>query len=422
MKKTPKIELVMKRLLLCAASLLLVVGCQLPRPALLKEGAAPLSVRMVESEMLRNPSPTNLDGIPEGRVKWNYTTGLELLSFLDVARLYERADVEAYVERYYDTMIRPDGSILTYKRTNFNLDHICPGRPLFHLFDRSGEERYRMALDTLHSQMEGQPRTVEGGYWHKKIYPHQMWLDGLYMAEPFHAEYVKRYIAPTDPERAAEIERDIANQFLLAARYTYDPQTELLRHAWDSSKQMFWCDPATGQSAHAWGRAVGWYLVALVETLDILNPEVEGREQMLQILNDLYKVLPRYASPESGMWYQVLDSPEREGNYEEATASIMFIYAQLKAVRKGYLPAEMAQEAISRYEKFVERFIRENEDGTLSMTDCCAVGGLGGKQMRDGSFEYYLSEPIIENDCKGVGPFVWASLEYEYAQGRLQAI
>ncbi len=412
----------MKKTLLFAALLSLLVACNSSKPALLADGAEPLSVRMVQSEMHRNPSPTNLDGIPEGQVKWNYTTGLELQSFLDAARLYEREDIESYVERYYDTMVRPDAQILTYKRTNFNLDHICPGRPLFTLYERTGEERYRMALDTLHSQMEGQPRTPEGGYWHKKVYPNQMWLDGLYMAEPFHAEYVKRYIATSDPERAAEIERDIVNQFLLAARYTYDPETELFRHAWDSSKQMFWCNPETGQSAHAWGRAVGWYAIAIVETLDYLSPEAEGREGMIQILNHLYKVLPRYASPKSGMWYQVLDSPEREGNYEEATSSIMFIYAQLKGVRKGYLPAQMQEDALERYERFVERFVRENEDGTISMTDCCAVGGLGGKQMRDGSFEYYLSEPIIENDCKGVGPFVWASLEYEYAKGRLAEI
>uniref|UniRef100_UPI0040577793 glycoside hydrolase family 88/105 protein n=1 Tax=Alistipes sp. TaxID=1872444 RepID=UPI0040577793 len=412
----------MKKTLLFAAPLSLLVACNSSNPSLLADGSEPLSVRMVQSEMRRNPSPTNLDGIPEGQVKWNYTTGLELQSFLDVAEKYDREDVEAYVERYYDTMVRPDAQILTYKRTNFNLDHICPGRPLFTLYERTGEERYRMALDTLHSQMEGQPRTPEGGYWHKKVYPHQMWLDGLYMAEPFHAEYVKRFIATADPERAAEIERDIVNQFLLAARYTYDPETELFRHAWDSSKQMFWCNPETGQSAHAWGRAVGWYAIAIVETLDYLSPEAEGREGMIQILNHLYKVLPRYASPQSGMWYQVLDSPEREGNYEEATSSIMFIYAQLKGVRKGYLPKEMQGEALERYERFVERFVRENEDGTISITDCCAVGGLGGKQMRDGSFEYYLSEPIIENDCKGVGPFVWASLEYEYAKGRLATI
>ena len=412
----------MKKILLSALSMLAAVACTSSKSALLADGAQPLSVRMVESEIQRNPSPTNLDGIPEGKVKWNYTTGLELQAMLDAARLYEREDFDHYVARYYDTMVRPDGSILTYKRTNFNLDHICPGRPLFTIYDRTGEERYRMALDTLHSQMEGQPRTAEGGYWHKKVYPHQMWLDGLYMAEPFHSEFVKRYIAPQNPELAAEIERDIVNQFLLAARYTYDAKTELFRHAWDSSKEMFWCDKETGQSAHAWGRAVGWYVVALVETLDYLSPEAEGREGMIEILNHLYKVLPRYASPESGMWYQVLDCPEREGNYQESTCSIMFIYAQLKAVRKGYLPAEMEAEALKRYEQFVERFIRENEDGTISMTDCCAVGGLGGKQMRDGSFEYYLSEPIIENDCKGVGPFIWASLEYEYAQGRLAEI
>lgn len=409
----------MKRIFTILSVAVAISACSSHR-GLLSEGTTPLSVRMVESEIMRNPKAVNLDGIPEGEVKWNYTTGLELLSFMDVARFYERPDFYEYAYNYYDTMVQSDGSVLTYRKDKYNLDHVCPGRPLFEIYQRTGDERFMKVIDTLHSQLLEQPRTPEGGYWHKKIYPNQMWLDGLYMAEPFHAEYVERFVATRDVNSAEEIERDIVNQFVLAAKYTHDPETGLLRHAWDSSKEMFWCDKTTGQSQHSWGRGLGWYTVAIVEVLDYLSPTVEGREHLIEILNHIMVTLPKYADKKSGMWYQVLDCPEREGNYEESTCSIMFIYAQLKGVRKGYLPKEMEQEAIRNYERFVERFVKENEDGTISITNCCAVGGLGGKQMRDGSFEYYLSEPIIDNDCKGVGPFIWASMEYESRRGNIE--
>ena len=405
----------MKKWFLMGWMIALVCGCA-PQQGLLSEGARPLSLRMVESEMARNPRAVNLDGIPEGKVKWNYTTGLELLAMLDAAREHDRTDFYDYVLCYYDTMVQPDGSILTYSKAKYNLDHICPGRPLFEIYERTGEERYRLAMELLYSQLREQPRTPEGGYWHKQVYPNQMWMDGLYMAEPFHAEYVNRFVATRSPEQLKALQRKITEQFTIIAKYTYDPETELFRHAWDSSHEMFWCDKQTGQSQHAWGRGLGWYTVALVETLELLGEGAEGRDELVQILNHIFRTLPRYADPETGMWYQVLDCPEREGNYQESTCSIMFIYAQLKGARLGYLPKEEFDRGLENYRRFVARFVRENEDGTISLTDCCAVGGLGGKQMRDGSFEYYLSEPIIENDCKGVGPFIWASMEYERAQ------
>lgn len=404
----------MKHLLQIMVLGALLCSCS-PQKGLLSDGRGPLSLRMVESEIARNPKAVNLDGIPEGKVKWNYTTGLELLAIMDAAREHNRADFYDYAARYYDTMVQPDGSILTYSKAKYNLDHICPGRPLFEIYERTGQKRYLAAMDTLYRQIKEQPRTPEGGYWHKKIYPNQMWMDGLYMAEPFHAEFINRFVATRFPELVKELQKEIIEQFTTIAKYTYDPATELFRHAWDSSHEMFWCDKTTGQSAHAWGRGLGWYTVALVETLELLGEGAEGRDKLLEILNHIFKTLPRYADKQTGMWYQVLDCPEREGNYQESTCSIMFIYAQLKGARLGYLPKEELKRGLKNYERFVERFMRQNEDGTLSMIDCCAVGGLGGKQMRDGSFEYYLSEPIIENDCKGVGPFIWASMEYERA-------
>ena len=394
----------MKRLLISVAlcALAAAVACN-------PQSRKPLAVRMAESEIARNPSPTNLDGIPAGKVKWNYTTGLELLAIADAGEAYDRPEFVAYADRYFDTIVQPDGSVLTYKKSKYNLDHVCPGRALFELYDRTGEARYKMVLDTLYAQLQGQPRNPDGGFWHKEVYPRQMWLDGLYMAEPFYAEYAVRNFSGAEYERAVD---DIVNQFVVVAAHTYDPATGLYRHAYDDSREMFWCDKETGQSAHAWGRAMGWYAMAIVETLQYLGVN-NSTQPMVEILNHIYAVLPKYADPATGMWYQVLDQPGREGNYLESTGSVMFVYAMLKGVRLGYLPAEMGPQAQRLYEQFVRRFVKENPDGTISITDCCAVAGLGGKEMRSGTFEYYISEPVIDNDCKGVGPFIWASMEYD---------
>ncbi len=406
----------MKRIVFAASSawLLLTLSCTGNRS--LVDGPRPLAVRMAESEIARHPSPASLDGIAPGKIKWNYTTGLELLAMMDAADAYGRPDFYEYARRYYDTIVRPDATVITYKKEKYNLDHVCPGRPLFILAERTGEARYAQVLDTLFAQLQEHPRNADGGFWHKQAYPHQMWLDGLYMAEPFYAEYVVSKLR--DSERFEALKADIVRQFVLVGQHTYDPATGLYRHACDVSREMFWCDKTTGQTPHAWGRAMGWYTMALVETLQYLGVDA-ATQPMADILNHICEVLPEYADPRTGMWYQVLDQPGREGNYLEATGSIMFVYAMLKGVRLGYLPAELQPEAMRLYERFVDRFVRENEDSTISITDCCAVAGLGGKDMRDGSFDYYISEPIIENDCKGVGPFIWASMEYDLARGRL---
>lgn len=403
----------MKRLLI-AVAVLGMAACSSGSGALY-DSPVSLAVRMAESEIARNPSPTMLDGIPAGKVKWNYTTGLELLAIRDAGEAWDRPDFIAYADRYYDTIVQADGSVLTYSRAKYNLDHICPGRALFSLYNRTGEQRYAQVLDTLYAQLRAQPRNFDGGFWHKAVYPHQMWLDGLYMAEPFYAEYAMTHLTGAALDDAVA---DIVNQFVTVGKHTWDPETGLYRHAYDDSREMFWCDSISGQSAHAWCRAMGWYAMAIVETMQYLGKS-DATRPMQAILERIYDVLPKYADPQTGMWYQVLDQPGRKGNYLESTGSVMFVYAQLKAVRLGYLPEEMRAEALHRYEQFVDRFIRENADGTISMTDCCAVAGLGGKQRRSGTFEYYISEPVIENDCKGVGPFIWASLEYDRAKGRL---
>ena len=371
----------------------------------------PYSVRMIRSEMKRNPDATYLDG-RNGERKWNYTTGLELKAFLDAAGRYEMPEVVQYVRDWADTMATEKGEVYKYKKSNYNVDHICPARIYFDLHDMYGDQdkRYRRVTRMIREQIDSQPRTKSGEFWHKQVYPHQVWLDGFYMALPFYAEYTRRY-APKDQRDS--LYADIVHQFTAGAENTFDPATGLYRHAWDESRSMFWCDPQTGLSQHAWGRATGWFAIALVEVLDYIPKDHPGRQALIDQLNYFLKVLPKWADPKTGMWYQVLDCPGREGNYQEATCSIMFVYAFLKGLRMGYIDDSHRDYILGLYPKFIDRFIRENGDGTISMTDCCAVGGLGGKQMRMGDFAYYLSEPIIENDCKGVGPFIWASLEWE---------
>lgn len=368
-----------------------------------------LALDMLRSEQVRCPEPAMLDFMG-GKLKWNYTTGLELKAFMDVYEACGDESILAYVDSWYDAIIDSTGRIATYKESNYNVDHICPARTLFALYDKTAKPKYLKAMQIVRAQIDRQPRTSEGGFWHKQIYPHQMWLDGLYMAQPFYAEFTSRF---ADPAQKDSLYKDIINHFLVASRHTYDPQTELYRHAWDESKQMFWCDSDTGQSAHAWGRALGWYLMAIVETLDYIPAHIVEREELIKLLQSIVAVLPRYADSQSGMWYQVLDSPGREGNYLESTASAMFIFAILKGVRMGYLDADLKPWSQNLYRSFVQQFVRNDPDGTVSVTDCCAVAGLGGKTMRSGTFDYYISEPVRDNDPKAIGPFIWATLEYE---------
>lgn len=368
---------------------------------------AQLYTDVVRSEMARNPEASYIDG-QEGKLKWNYTTGLELKAMLDAYSVNEDESILKYVDAWYDAIISEDGVISgKYKKSNYSLDHICPGRTLFQLYDITGKEKYRKAMDSLYVQLKEQPRNARGGFWHKKIYPDQMWLDGLYMAQPFYAEYTVRYVSD-QAEKAANI-ADITNQFTLAYDSCHDPVTKLLRHACDFSRSMFWCDPATGQSAHAWGRALGWFSMALVDVIGIL-----GEDAPLELKNMLYAVLQplrKFSDPKTGLWFQVLDRPGEEGNYLEATCNAMFSYACLKGVNlkvlvdKGY--------ARKLYGKTIRRFVTTGDDGLVNLNQCCEVAGLGGKENRSGDYDYYIHERVRANDPKGIGPLIWAALEYE---------
>ena len=364
---------------------------------------APLSVEVVRSEMVRCPEATFIDG-QEGNLKWNYTTGLELKAMLDAAP-QEALD---YVDAWYDAIIGEDGVIYKYKKSNYSLDHICPGRTLFELYDLTGKAKYKAAMDTLYSQLQSQPRTPEGGFWHKAVYPGQMWLDGLYMAQPFYAEYTARFVSDSLQQQANY--EDIAHQFQTVFDYTFDPVTGLLRHAWDSSHSMFWCNPETGQSDHAWGRAMGWYLMGLVDVIEIL-PAGEEQDALVRIFGNCFQALPLFADRKTGMWYQVLDRPYAEGNYLEATASAMIVYSWLKGCRLGIIGNR--EGAVQAFDSLLKTFVRVDEDGLVNLDQCCEVAGLGGKNNRRGDYDYYINEPVRSNDPKGIGPLIWAALEYE---------
>lgn len=367
------------------------------------------AVRMVESEIQRNPEAWQLDFQP--KLKWDYCHGLELRAMLYVAAKYNRNDIRDYALSYADTMINADGTIKKYKLTDYSLDRINSGKYLFDVYDLTGEERYKKALDLLRSQFDTHPRNADGGFWHKKIYPHQVWLDGVYMGSPFLAEYAKRY---ESGEQQATDYADVINQMVMASYHTYDYKSRLYLHACDVSKQMFWCNPINGQSAHCWGRALGWYAMAIVDNLELLPTDCPDRTKAINILLHIAQQLERYAHKETGLWYQVMDRSGDDGNYLEASASCMFTYALYKGVRIGVLPSHYRKVADKAWQGILDNFIRIDNQGLVNITEVCAVAGLGGKNNRSGDYNYYINEMKRDNDAKAVGPFILAALEVEY--------
>lgn len=386
----------------CLGLMFSVVGMVQAQESFPKE-QKPWSVRMAESEMVRNPESWQVDFQPS--LKWDYCHGLELGAMMDVYDRYGDAKFYEYALAYADTMVNEDGTIKKYKLTDYSLDRINSGKMLFRIYEQTKEEKYKKALDLLRSQFEGQPRNADGGFWHKKVYPNQMWLDGLYMGTPFLAEYAYRNNEP-------QAYQEVINQIKIVARHTYDPANGLFRHACDVSKREKWADKETGQSQHCWGRALGWYAMAIVDDLDFIPQHEPGRDSVLVILNHIAKMLKKYQSPE-GLWYQVMDKSGEPGNYLESSCSAMFVYSLFKAVRKGYIPSSYFAVARKGYEGILNEFIKVDENGLVSITKACAVAGLGGKNYRMGDYDYYIHEQIRDNDPKAVGPFILASLEWE---------
>ncbi|MDE6371038.1 MAG: glycoside hydrolase family 88 protein, partial [Duncaniella sp.] len=293
---------------------------------------APMSQKMARSEMKRCPESWQLDYSKSP--KWTYSVGTELDAILNVADRYGDDEMAAYVIAYVDTLVNADGSIKTYKLEHYNLDQVKDGTLLLQAYDRTGDEKYIKAAHTLWEQLKGQPRTADGGYWHKKIYPHQMWLDGLFMAEPFSAKYANRFLTGKEKEEAWN---HIADQFIVVAKHTYDPKTGLYRHAWDESKEQRWADKETGQAPHAWGRAMGWTFMALLDVLEEMPEDHPKRKEVEEVYKSFAKAIVNAQDTKSGVWYQVLDEPGREGNYLEGTATAMYVYSLLRGVRMGLL-------------------------------------------------------------------------------------
>ncbi|WP_374759646.1 glycoside hydrolase family 88 protein [Dyadobacter chenhuakuii] len=369
----------------------------------------PMSRRMADSFMARHK-----DSILVGKntaTKWDYEQGLMLKAIEKIWNRTGEGKYFDYIRKDIDQYVKSDGSIRTYKFDDFNIDNIPPGRALLTLYQQTqpDKEKYKKAADLLWKQLAEQPRTNEGGYWHKKRYPNQMWLDGLFMGEPFAAEYSLLFNHP-------EHFNDIANQFALIEKYAVDEKTGLIYHAYDESREQKWADKKTGRSPNFWARAIGWYAIALVDVLDYFPKDHPKRIELIQYIKRLAPVLAKYQDKQSGLWYQVIDQGNRKGNYLEASASCMFIYALAKGSRMGYIDASFAENAKRGYAGALKEFVEIEADGLLSLNKTVSVGGLGGTPYRDGTYEYYLSEPIRKNDLKGIGPFIFASIEMEIAE------
>lgn len=362
------------------------------------------SVRMADSVMKREPLKLK---------KWGaYDSGVVLKGIELVWRQTKEKKYFNYLKKNVDEYIEADGNIRTYELEEYNIDQVNNGKLLFPLYQETHEEKYKKAAYLLREQLKTHPRTSEGGFWHKKIYQHQMWLDGIFMGSPFYAEFGKVFNEP-------EIFNDVAHQVILIAKHTKDPKTGLFYHGWDESKQQKWANPETGYSPNFWGRAMGWYSVAIVDILDFLPENHPQRDEIIKIFRGVVDAVIKVQDQTTGLWYQVLDQGGRKGNYHEASASAMFVYTIAKGVRKGYLSKNYLDAARKGFDGIIKNLIKIDDQGLVNLTQVCSVAGLGKvlttAPYRDGSFEYYISEPVVPNDPKGVGAFILAGIEIEKA-------
>lgn len=370
---------------------------------------------LTRSEMQRVANPIYLDftdSVKKPQGKWSYVMGIELEGMLDTYLKHGGKDIRDYLKRYPEQMIKEDGSVVGYKYEDFNLDNVRTAHFIYRMFKKYPNKGEKVALATLYKQLVNQPRTDEGVYWHKQIYHDQVWLDGIFMGLPYRTMAAKYFVK--DKAELQATYDDIVDQITMTDKRTYDEKTGLWKHAWDSKHGMFWADPQTGKSKHTWARALGWFAMAQIEILDYLPKKYERRQEVIDMLNRTLKACIRYQDEKSGVWYDVMDVTDSR-NYLESTASCMFSYCMLKGARLGYLDESFREAGIKAYRGIINNFIREDADGTISLTQCCSVSGLGPESSpkRDGSFEYYISEPIRDNDAKGIGPFLWATLEME---------
>ncbi len=357
------------------------------------------AVQFADAVMTRHDSLINYNG---NKPKYEYDLAF-LGSAIDKLGNTDKKYSD-YMKAYIDYFVKEDGSIVGHKLTDYNIDRVRPGLNMLELYARTGDEKYKKAAETLVSQMETQPRTNSGGFWHKKVYPNQMWLDGLYMASPFLARYARDFNKP-------EWFDEVAFQLHEAYKNTRDEKTGLLYHAWDESRQQRWSNPETGQSKHFWSRATGWYMMALVDVLDYLPENHPERQSIIEILNKLSEALLKVRDEKTGLWYQVLDRGGDEGNYLEASGTAMFIYSFAKGAHKGYLDKNYLEIAKSAFDSMVENMVKTGDDGLPVLTNTCGACGLGGNPYREADYNYYVTEKQVDNDQKGVAPFILAAIE-----------
>ncbi len=346
---------------------------------------------------------------------WRYENGLVMFALRQAGRHLGSASILATVDRWLDAVIAEDGVIRGYQAADFNLDNINPGKLLWSgVGAEQGGGKYRRAVERLMDQVRHQPRTASGGFWHKKIYPEQMWLDGIYMAAPFVLEYGLKYDAPEWVDEALA-------QVALIDAHTREPVSELRYHGWDESRREAWANPETGCSSQFWGRSVGWLAMALVDLIEGLPETHPGMGPLTDTLTQVADGLVRVQNPATGLWWQVLDRPQVPGNYEEASVSAMAVYALAKGVRLGVLKGALAEAARLGYQGIEQRLCRRDRDGGLHLTQCNAVSGLGGSPYRDGSYAYYVQSPVVADEPKAVAALILAGVELERTEARIRA-
>ncbi len=352
----------------------------------------------------------NVEKLRQGKpADWNYIDGCMITALLSIAEITGDARYFDFAEGFIDSFIAEDGTIRTYDESKYNLDDVNEGRVLFELYDRTHKEKYQKAAAVLRGQLERQPRTPEGNFWHKAIYPNQVWLDGLYMAQPFYALYEKHFGKGDFSDTVRQIETVRAKMF--------DESKKLYYHGYDASRKAFWADPETGRSKNFWLRSVGWFAVSLADLLEIV-PAGDANDRLRKIFAELMAGVKQYADAETGMYWQVVDQVGREGNYLETSGSCMIAYAMLKGARLGILGKEYAAQGEKTFRGIVKKYLSFT-DGNLNLGGICLVAGLGpeNNRRRDGSYEYYISEPIVENDAKGVAPFILCYTEIKRLAG-----
>jgi unsaturated rhamnogalacturonyl hydrolase len=337
---------------------------------------------------------------------WNYEMGVVLTGFEKLATFTSDKKYTEYTKKIIDHFITANGEIRTYNLEEYNSDNIPTGRQLLHLYKNTKEEKYKTAATVLYKQLAWQPRNKIGGYWHKLKYPTQMWLDGLYMAQPFAVEYAVLF---NDTKKFD----DIINQFVWMEKYSRDAKTGLLYHGWDESKLQKWANPQTGLSPEFWSRAMGWYMMALVDVLDHLPLSYKRRSELIAILNRLSTALVKFQDAKEGVWWQVTDKANQQLNYLESSSSAMFLYALSKAVNKKYISINFKPAVTKAYNGIIKNFVRVDEAGSVHYLQAVAGAGLGGTPYRDGSYSYYVNEPKRDDDLKAIGPFIQACIEYE---------